>query len=40
MTKEKMAKRCSTQLKNEKRNDKIENNETPTKAKINKGNIQ
>jgi len=29
MTKEKTAKRGSTQRKNEKRNDKIENNETP-----------
>jgi hypothetical protein len=32
MIKEKMEKRVNTQRKNEKRNDKIENNETPTKA--------
>lgn len=37
MTKEKTAKRDSTQRKNEKRNDKIENNETPIKAICNKG---
>jgi len=37
MTKEKTAKRGSTQRKNEKRNDKIENNETPTKDICNKG---
>ncbi len=35
MTKEKTAKRGSTQRKNEKRNDKIENNETPTMYKNN-----
>ena len=39
MTEEKTAKRGSTQRKNEKRNDKIENNETPTKAICNKGFI-
>jgi hypothetical protein len=37
MTKEKTAKRGSAQRKNEKRNDKIENNETPIKAICNKG---
>jgi hypothetical protein len=37
MTKEKTAKRGTTQRKNEMHNDKIENNETPTKAICNKG---